>query len=290
MGMSFQNSLRYILNTASGLSPSSVPLVLSLLWNSAFQCPSGDVQLVTAAVLRDTSGCLAGSELVKHSGKMSLGKIFCHLLSATNIVLNQKCLNHRESNWLFHTASVPWELHLGSVLQRKKETSCSSWKSLAELPNQKLGWGESWDVGRTSWVCFAAFRLFYTPLVGWRWGPRGERRLCLGPVVMLQQHRSCLVARSPVCRELCRVPRIPFCCWQRGKHGNQTDIFNMKHESWFLLCRQVCTGELKFCRWELASPVQSSWIWDILPLFITQWQKPRGSCSVRYILIQVFLG
>lgn len=97
------------------------------------------MQLVTAAVLRDTSGCLAGSELVKHSGKMSFGKNFCHFLSATNIVFNQKYLNRRENNGLFPTASVPWELRLGSALQRKKETSCSSWKSLAELPNQKLG-------------------------------------------------------------------------------------------------------------------------------------------------------
>ena len=64
-------------------------------------------------------GCLAGSELVKHSGKMSLGEILCHLLSATNIVLNQKCLNHRGNNWLFRTGSAPWELHLDGVLQSK---------------------------------------------------------------------------------------------------------------------------------------------------------------------------
>lgn len=77
-------------------------------------------------------GCLAGSELVKHSGKMSLGEILCRLLRATNTVLNQKCLNHRENNLLFHTGSAPWELHLDGVLQRKRETSHSSWKSSVE--------------------------------------------------------------------------------------------------------------------------------------------------------------
>ena len=64
-------------------------------------------------------GCLAGSKLMKHSGRMSLGEILCHLLSASNTVLNQKCLNHRENNWLFHTGSAPWEPHLDGVLQRK---------------------------------------------------------------------------------------------------------------------------------------------------------------------------
>lgn len=96
----------------------SLVLSLSSRKTQQFSTAQGVCSWLQQQCLGKHSGCLAGSELVKPSGKMSLGEILCDLLGVTNIVLNQKCLNHRESNWLFHTSSVPWELHLDSVLQR----------------------------------------------------------------------------------------------------------------------------------------------------------------------------
>lgn len=64
MGVSFQNPVRYSLDTAGRSSPSFVSLVLSVIKHS------------TSVLLRGcVAGCLAGSELVKHSGKTSLGEI-----------------------------------------------------------------------------------------------------------------------------------------------------------------------------------------------------------------------
>lgn len=111
-----------------------VPCALSVLSRKTrqFSAAQGVCSWLQQQCLGKHPECLAGSELVKPSGKMSLGEILCDLLSATNIVLNQKCLNHRESNWLFHTSSAPWELHLDGLLQRMRETCHSSWKSSVE--------------------------------------------------------------------------------------------------------------------------------------------------------------
>lgn len=108
--MSFQNPVRYSLDPAGRSSPFFVSLVLCHKTQ-----PFSAAQEVCGW---EGPGSLAASELVKHSGKTSLGEILCCLLSATKIVLNQKCLNHRENNWLFHAGSAPWEMHSHGVLQR----------------------------------------------------------------------------------------------------------------------------------------------------------------------------
>lgn len=38
------------------------------------------------------------------------------------------------------------------------------------------------------------------------------------------------------CRELCSVPRTPYCCWQQGKHGNQINVLIVEDKGWFLRC------------------------------------------------------
>lgn len=130
MGLSFQNPVRCSLGAAGGSSPSFiyVPCAPAVLKHSS----SEDVPLVTAAVPRAVPGGLAGSQLVQQSAKMAVGEIGCRLLEATNVVLNQKCLHHRENNGLFRTGSAPWELRLDGVLQSKRETPRGSWKSSVE--------------------------------------------------------------------------------------------------------------------------------------------------------------
>lgn len=59
-----------------------------------------------------------------------------------------------------------------------------------------------------------------------------------------------------------------------GKHGNQVDVFNVKHESWFPWCRaDLSIQENPFCRGYQGSLVQSSCVWDILLFCFTREQQ-----------------
>lgn len=129
------------------------------------------------------------------------------------------------------------EKHLAVPVRAQQCTSSG-------LSNKNLGWGQPWDIVRTSWVRFAAFRLLCAPFAEGSVGDSKVRGRC---------------AWSPCCGRLGALPpshlpgsqnTVLLLALGQARTSNRC----VQHEAPELVpvvqCRQVCAGEPRFGRGE----------------------------------------